>query len=72
MSNGYLESEIQDDGRGFDINEFDSSKDDHHGWGLLGIKERINQWGGELEIVTRPGGGTLIHLRFPLTEVNGG
>jgi signal transduction histidine kinase len=72
MSDGYLESEIRDDGRGFDVDKFDSIKDDHRGWGLLGIKERVSQWGGEVEIVTEPGGGTLIQLRFPIAEVNGG
>lgn len=69
MSDGYLESEIQDDGRGFDMSEFEPNNDDHRGWGLLGIKERVSQWGGELEIVTEPGKGTLIHIRFPTTEV---
>ena len=72
MSDGYLESEIRDDGRGFDVGTYDSIKDDHRGWGLLGIKERVSQWGGEVEIVTEPGGGTLIQLRFPIAEVNGG
>ncbi len=72
LSDGYLESEIQDDGRGFELSRFDSSGDDHQGWGLLGIRERVSQWGGELDIITRPGSGTLIHLRFPIAEVNGG
>jgi signal transduction histidine kinase len=72
MSDGYLESEIRDDGYGFDMSKTDSNADEHYGWGLLGIKERVSQWGGELEIITEPGRGTLIRLRFPITEVNGG
>lgn len=72
MSDGYLVSEIQDDGRGFDLSRYNSSKDDRHAWGLLGIHERVSQWGGEVEIITKPGSGTLIHLRFPIGEINGG
>jgi signal transduction histidine kinase len=72
MSDGFLVSEIQDDGRGFDLSRYNSSNDDHHAWGLLGIKERVSQWGGEVEIITKPGRGTLIHLCFPIAELNGG
>lgn len=72
ISDGYLESDILDDGRGFDINKIESIKDDPSGWGLLGIRERVSQWGGELEIVTEPGRGTVIHIRLPNAEANGG
>ncbi|NIW45302.1 MAG: hypothetical protein GWN30_11270 [Gammaproteobacteria bacterium] len=72
MSDGYLESEIRDDGYGFDMSKTDSNADEHYGWGLLGIKERVSQWGGELEIITEPGRGTLIRLRFPIAEVDDG
>lgn len=69
---GFLKSEIQDDGRGFDLRRLDSNEDSPHGLGLLGIKERVSQWGGTVEIITKPGSGTLIRLRFPIAEVNGG
>ncbi|MEE9188051.1 MAG: histidine kinase [Anaerolineales bacterium] len=72
MQDGFLKSEIQDDGRGFDLRRLDSNKDSPHGLGLLGIKERVNQLGGNVEIITKPGSGTLIRLRFPIAEVNGG
>jgi signal transduction histidine kinase len=72
MSDSYLLSEIQDDGRGFDLDNIDSDGDGLHGWGLLGIRERVSQWGGELEIITQPGTGTLLHLRFPIAEVSSG
>ncbi len=68
----FIQSKIQDDGRGFDLKKLDLNKDSPHGWGLLGIKERVSQWGGEVEIVTEPGKGTLIHLRFPIAEFEGG
>lgn len=72
MVDGYLESEIQDDGTGFDLSRYDSNTENPHGWGLLGIKERVSQMGGELEISAPPGKGTIIHLRFPIPEHNGG
>ncbi len=72
MQDGFLKSEIQDDGRGFDLRMLDSNEDSPHGLGLLGIKERVSQWDGTVEIITKPGSGTLIRLRFPIAEVNGG
>jgi signal transduction histidine kinase len=72
MHDGFLESVIQDDGRGFDLNKLDTNRENPRGWGLLGIKERVSQWGGQVEIATQPGNGTLIRLRFPIDEVNGG
>jgi signal transduction histidine kinase len=67
----FLESEVQDDGRGFDFSGLDSNEDNPHGLGLLGIKERVNQLGGEVEIISKPGSGTLIRLRLPISEVDG-
>ena len=72
MQDGFLKSEIQDDGRGFDLRRLDSNEDSPHGLGLLGIKERVSQWGGTVEIITKPGSGTLIRLRFPIVEVGDG
>ncbi len=68
---GFLESEIQDDGRGFDPRGLDSSEDNPQGLGLLGIKERVNQLGGEVEIISNPESGTLIRLRLPISEFEG-
>ncbi len=72
MQDGFLKSKIQDDGRGFDLRRLDSNGDSPHGLGLLGIKERVSQWGGNVEIITKPGSGTLIRLSIPIAEVNGG
>ncbi len=72
MQDGFLKSEIQDDGRGFDLRRLDSNEVYPHGLGLLGIKERVSQWGGNVEIITKPGSGTLIRLRFPIAGVYGG
>jgi signal transduction histidine kinase len=72
MVDGYLESEIRDDGTGFDLSRFESNREGSHGWGLLGIKERVSQMGGELEITALPGRGTIIRMRFPITGRIGG
>lgn len=68
MQDGYLESTIQDDGRGFNLDDLHPDEEIPHGWGLLGIKERVNQWGGQVEITSEPGVGTRILLHFPLLE----
>jgi signal transduction histidine kinase len=69
---GYLVSEIQDDGRGFDPGKLDSDENSPGGLGLLGITERVSQLGGQVEIISNPGAGTFIQLRFPLSEVSDG
>ena len=68
MHDGILESVIQDNGDGFNLDDLDPNPATPHGWGLLGIKERVNQWGGQVEITSRPGNGTMIRLRIPISE----
>lgn len=50
---------IQDNGRGFN---FEKEK----GLGLLGIEERVTQLGGDLQVVSEGGRGTLISVVLPL------
>jgi signal transduction histidine kinase len=50
-----VQLQIRDDGRGF---EPDGVGADHHG--LAGMRARLQAATGELEIVSRPGGGTCI------------
>lgn len=72
IHDGVLESEVQDDGRGFDPQAIDLDGDNPRGLGLLGIKERVSQCGGQLEIISKPGAGTLIQIRIPLSEADFG
>ena len=46
-----LRLDVQDDGRGFD------PRTRHDGLGLLGIRERVHQLGGQLSIDSHLGGG---------------
>jgi signal transduction histidine kinase len=54
-----LELEISDDGRGTG----DASVS---GYGLVGMRERVSVYGGELHAGRRPGGGYALHARLPL------
>jgi signal transduction histidine kinase len=58
-----LELEITDDGRGVTSNGDD---DDHAGRGLIGMRERVGMFGGELTVGPRPGGGFRVHASLPL------
>jgi signal transduction histidine kinase len=54
-----LRLELRDDGHGF------KAKDRHDGVGLRGMRERVEQMGGELEITSSRGKGTKITVLLP-------
>jgi signal transduction histidine kinase len=56
---------IEDDGRGFDPAQV-SEGAEHHGLGLLSMRERASLCGGTLDIDATPGRGTTIFVRIPL------
>ncbi|MEJ2579288.1 MAG: sensor histidine kinase [Kineosporiaceae bacterium] len=51
--------EVGDDGVGFAPQEVTS------GYGLSGMRSRVGEVGGELEITSSPGGGTWLQVRIP-------
>ena len=55
---------VRDDGRGFDPETYLRGTRGEH-FGLLGISERAQSIGGELQVRSRPGGGTEIECRLP-------
>jgi signal transduction histidine kinase len=55
-----LRLEFQDDGDGFEL------KDGHDGFGLAGMRERVEEMGGELKIASARGKGTKLSLVLPL------
>ena len=56
---GYVEVAVADDGRGFD-----PSSTDFKGFGLTGMRERVELAGGELDIAS-DSGGTTVRARLP-------
>jgi signal transduction histidine kinase len=64
---GSLELVIVDDGRGTGGDEVGN----HHGGGrgLIGMKERVALFGGELDAGARPEGGFRVHARLPIEGV---
>ena len=59
-----LRVRIRDDGRGIDPATLNIGGTPGH-WGLVGMKERAREMGGELCVWSRPGGGTEIELTVP-------
>lgn len=63
-----LDLEVEDDGRGFDVAETMQRVSTGKALGLLGMEERVTMLHGEIEIDSRPGGGTRVRVRLPLSE----
>lgn len=59
---------IEDDGKGFDAEALVDKPADGRGWGLLGMKERVNSVGGEFEVESSPDKGTTVVARIPLSS----
>ncbi|MFQ6016441.1 MAG: ATP-binding protein, partial [Anaerolineae bacterium] len=58
--------EVEDDGRGFDVQEAMSDTKSGRGLGLLGMKERVTLVEGTLTINSAPQAGTRIVIQVPL------
>lgn len=56
---------IEDDGRGFDVQEREHSINGQKRLGLRSMKERVNLLQGQMAIDSRPGMGTKILIKFP-------
>ena len=59
-----VELTVRDNGTG--ITETQIAKP--NSFGLLGIKERTNYWGGDVKIVGKTGKGTMVKINIPLQE----
>jgi signal transduction histidine kinase len=53
---------VRDDGEGFDLEAATGGR------GLLGMRKRIELFGGDIEVSSEPGGGTEISARVPLGQ----
>ncbi|MBO8168901.1 MAG: HAMP domain-containing protein [Thermoanaerobacteraceae bacterium] len=57
---------IEDDGKGFDLDNVLRQNEDMSHLGLFGMQERANMLGGSLNIETAPGKGTTVYAELPL------
>lgn len=56
--------DVRDDGAGFDTGEPDRGRDS--GFGLIGLRERVRELGGEVAVESGPGEGTTLCVQVPL------
>ncbi len=66
--NGKIRLRIEDDGIGFDPQTPKSNHSSPKGFGILGMRERAADLGGDLSIRSEPGKGTIILIELPLKE----
>lgn len=62
-----LRCSIRDNGVGFDVSSL-SARTGERGFGLTGIRERLNSLGGSLSLVSTPGQGTELVITIPHTN----
>jgi signal transduction histidine kinase len=67
IEEGAVHIEIEDDGRGFDL-EAAQKREGRRPWGLLGIRERADILGGTATIESAPGQGTRVVVHIPLPK----
>jgi signal transduction histidine kinase len=58
-------TEVRDDGTGFDPAGFHQPQESGRGLGLLGMRERAELFGGDVDIESGPGKGTTVRVRIP-------
>lgn len=63
---GLVVLRVADDGQGFDPQVLQRANSQGQGLGLRGMQERASILGGEFELQTAPGKGTVITVRVPL------
>ena len=66
-----LELVVRDDGVGFDVRRALEPAAGSGRLGLIGMRERVEFFGGRLEVDSEPGRGTHVRASFPLTESGG-
>ena len=59
---------VEDDGIGFDLSSIQVTPGSLRGLGLMGMRERLELLGGELEVSSLPGQGSELVITVPLNE----
>ena len=65
---GQIEVDVEDDGMGFDPAEVTEPSDKGRGLGILGMRERVEIFGGSVVVDSAPGRGTHVKLTVPIPE----
>jgi len=65
VAGGMVSIEVQDDGRGFDVEEVGDRVTSAGGLGLRQMRERVEGRGGHFAVDSEPGGGTTISASVP-------
>lgn len=60
-----VEISVEDDGVGFNVPEASTDLASAGGFGLMGIEERVQLFGGQMKVDSRPGEGTKLHVSLP-------
>ncbi len=63
---GNLHLTVRDDGSGFNVDKTSRRSQKGESFGLLGMHERASLAGGNLELRSEPGRGTVVHATFSL------
>ncbi|MGE5617822.1 MAG: ATP-binding protein [Sphingomonadaceae bacterium] len=66
ISHSSVVIEVEDDGKGFDLAAVSRTTDKGRGLGLMGMRERVALFSGNLTIETSPGAGTQLRIEVPL------
>ncbi|MDD2510707.1 MAG: sensor histidine kinase [Syntrophomonas sp.] len=61
----FLRLVIKDEGRGFSVEGVRANKESY---GIIGMKERVEIFGGEIDIISSPGSGTQVIVKIPWEE----
>jgi two-component system sensor histidine kinase DegS len=69
MRDSRIYASIHDNGKGFDLEKVLHPESPEGGFGIIGIKERVSLLGGQIDIQSRPGFGTLISIEIPYGSV---
>ncbi len=59
---------IIDDGQGFDVSKITDIEESGRGRGVFSMKERVGLLGGTCSIESRPGRGTTVRARVPISQ----
>ncbi len=65
-----LNLRVQDNGCGLDFERIGSNADPMRGFGLSNMRDRAEICGGKLDILSKPGAGTTIHLTLPCDSIS--